>query len=233
MSVAEDRSSLEIVEIRGVKAPLDPSIMSETMMAVIRSGAYEGREAEKLPELVEEGERIVEIGGGIGYLSALVGKLGRAASIAVIEANPQLIPIIEHTHALNGVSAVVRHAVVAPVKTAPTLPFYLHQEFWASSLIPVKKRHRVGVVQTPVISIAEMLEDHAPTLLIIDIEGGEVDLLEGARLDGVQKILMEVHFKVIGFAGMKLVFDRLSEQGFAYDARHSAQAVVVFQRVAD
>ncbi len=220
----------EVIEHRGVKLPIVPGVMSEDMQAFLRAGEYENSEAKQLPGLVEPGERLLELGGGIGFLSTLVAQK-QAAAIVVYEANPELIDVIKATHRLNGVASVVRNAVAAPVKTAETAPFYLHNNFWASSLTPFKAKNLRRVVDVPIVALGEVLREHAPTLLVVDIEGGEVDLLAGGELHGVRKVYMELHPKVIGQVGVKLVFDRLSAQGFAYDTDHSRAGVVLFRRV--
>jgi FkbM family methyltransferase len=220
----------EIIEHLGVKLPIFPGVMSEEMQGILRAGEYERAEAKRLPRLIEPGERLVELGAGIGFLSTLAAQ-AQAASIVVFEANPELIPVIEATHRLNGVQSIVRNAVVAPVKLTETTPFYLHRNFWASSLTPVKPKHLRGVVEVPIVTVEAMLREHAPTLLVMDIEGGEADLLDGAELHGVRKVYMELHPKVMGQAGVKRVFDRLSAQGFVYDIGHSSGGVVLFRRL--
>ena len=220
----------EVVVIGGVKVPIDRDVMSQYMIDVIRDGSYEAREAGRLPELIDKGERIVEIGGGIGFLSALMGMQGKAEAIVVFEANPALLPLIETTHRLNGVEAEIRQQVIAPVKLAETAAFYLHQNFWASSLVPVKKRFRTGIVQVPVVSFSEMVREHRPTLLVVDIEGAETTLFKDVQLDGIRKVLMEVHHKVIGPSGVGMIFAFFASQGFVYDPRYSERGVVVFSR---
>ncbi len=222
---------LEIVNIQGVRVPIDPRLMSEMMQKVIRSGRYEGSEAARIPMLVEAGERVLEIGGGIGFLSTLIAKENKAETIVVFEANPGLIELIETTHRLNGVQAIVRNEIIMGRKTGDTLPFYLHQHFWASSMMWVKKRHCIGVVQIPQVAFAEVLRDYAPTLLVVDIEGGEFSLFDNVDLTTVRKALIEVHEKVIGGAGVKSVFDFFSAQGFYYDPLGSEGRVVLFRRL--
>ena len=132
--------SLEVIEVRGVKLPIDPTIMSEKMQGVVRTGDYENGEAKTVARILEPGDRVLELGGGMGYLSALIGTLGLAEHIATVEANPQLIPIIRATHALNGVKAEVIHGAAVADKTAETLQFSLDADFWASTLKPQKQK---------------------------------------------------------------------------------------------
>jgi hypothetical protein len=68
-------------------------------------------------------------------------------------------------------------------------------------------------------------------MLVVDIEGGELDLFERVNLRGVNKIMIEVHQQVIGRRGMLRLFNALAAQGFHYDQWHSSRNVVTFTHV--
>jgi FkbM family methyltransferase len=204
--------------------------MSPRMLSIVRDGQYEQGEARQIPKLLEPGERVVEIGAGIGFISSLVGIQRKASRIAVYEANPALLPLIHSNHEMNGVVAEVTNAVIRPAVESGTTPFYVRHDFWASSLSPNPKGYR-EVVQVPAISFGEMLNKHRPTLLIVDIEGGELELFDGVSLTGVKKVYIELHQKVIGRVGMKRVFDFFSARDFHYDQHHSHGSVVLFSHV--
>ncbi len=163
--------------------------------------------------------------------SALVALQRKADFIAVVEANPALIPLIERTHRANGVHAEVRNAAVVSSKDRETAPFYLHHDFWASSLEPIKPKHLKAVIDIPLLGLDELIRAYAPTMLIIDVEGSETELLNDVRLDGVRKVFMEIHHKVIGQRGVKAIFDYFSREGFCYDSRFSQFATVLFSRM--
>lgn len=220
----------ELIELNKVKLPLDSSVMSEKMISVMRSGLYEHEESTQVPVVVQPGDRIVELGAGIGYISTLAGMQPGVESIAVYEANPDLIPIIEKTHKLNGIAAAVHNAVVMPRATKAKATFYVRRDFWASSLSPDPYGYD-RTVEVPCVSFEEVLRKHNPTMLIIDIEGGELFLLDDIPLTGVKKVLIEVHQEAIGRIGMKRVFDFFSERDFHYDQWHSNHAVVLFSHV--
>jgi spermidine synthase len=122
------------VTINGTPVAIDRKVMSSRMLEVLSNGSYEKIEAAQIPQIVEAGDRVVELGGGTGYISALVGKQKKASKITVYEANPQLISTIKRTHELNRVDVDVVNAVVLPSPTEETVPFYLRCDFWASSL---------------------------------------------------------------------------------------------------
>lgn len=228
--LADNGVGREIVSIFGAAVELDPEIMSEKMIGVLRSGQYERKEARQVIRIVQDGERIVELGAGVGLLSTLAFMQGKAEHIAAYEANPHLIATIKRTHELNGVTAEVHNAVVLPTDEHKSLPFYIRRDFWASSLSPTPWGF-AQQVEVPAISFAQMLERHNPTMLIIDIEGGELDLLRRVPLTGVKKVLIELHQNVIGRIGMKRVFDFFSERDFHYDQHHSEGSVILFSHV--
>jgi FkbM family methyltransferase len=216
-----------------------PELMSDQIRTVLRAGRWESGEARVLPQILEPGERVVDLGACIGFLSALIGLQRRAQTIVAFEANPELIPLIERVLALNRVDAIVRNGLVSQARGAATAPFYLHKDLWASSPIRVKDSARRGVVDLPVVSLQEMVAELAPTLVIIDLEVMRGFLAEaaaspGARLDfsglsGVGKILTELKASRFSHAEIKAVFDAFSAAGFAYDPARSQAELVVFR----
>jgi FkbM family methyltransferase len=227
---AMQKSPEEIVTIAGVAIALDPAVMSPKMIEVIRTARYERQEVRQLRNSLEPGDRLVELGAGVGLLSSLAYLQGKAEHIAAYEANPRLIPTIRHTHAMNGVVAEVHNAVAVPTSEASVLPFYIRWNFWASSLSPQPPGY-VEEVTVPAIPFTEILERHRPTFLVCDIEGGEIDLFASVPLTGIKKVLLELHQKVIGRAGMKRVFDFFSQRDFHYDQTCSEGSVVLFSHV--
>jgi FkbM family methyltransferase len=229
-SKPEDRSAPEVAILHGIRLELRPDVMSDRMISVIRKGSYENGEARQIPKIVDRNERIVELGGGIGFISSLAAKQEKVASVTVYEANPLLIPLIHRNHELNGVRAEVHNAVAQPSAEPAELPFYVRKDFWASSLSPEPSGYQ-RQINVPVVGFADILERHRPTMLIVDIEGGELELFRKVPLTGIRKIYMELHQKVVGRMGIKSLFDFLSSRDFHYDQHHSQRSVVLFSHV--
>jgi len=229
----ETEAAFEIVESMGVKLPIDPTVVSPAVAESIRAGNYEKSEAKNLARIVEPGDRVLELGGGLGYLSAVISRMDRAEAIVVVEANPGLIPLIRITHGLNGASVLVVHAAVVADDDVQSLPFPVEADFWASGLAPRKGKIVQQIVEVPAISLSRLVAAHRPTMMIIDVEGSEAELLSRVEdLAGVHAVLIEVHEKVIGPAGVKRLFDFFSAAGFYVDVRLISTRVVVFRRLA-
>jgi FkbM family methyltransferase len=166
------------------------------MKTRILEGHYEQRESAVLPSLVKAGESLLELGGGLGYTSSLIHKTNKCQSLVVVEAHPDLIPIIKHTHKLNRVSAEVVHGAAAASSAPAEVEFQLEDDFWRSSVftnIELSKTTRV-----PTVNVQQLLDEHRFSFLICDIEGAECSLMQSLRLSAVQKIAIEHHPKIVG-----------------------------------
>ena len=223
----------EIITHFGVSIKIDPTVMSEKMIRVLNDKWYEAIEAEKLRTIIQDNETVLEIGAGIGFISTLIAKNPKVSRIVSYEANPLLISAIEDTLTRNVGKQDGRWAAINGVlKTGHAegdADFYVHADFWASSLEPFSSAIRVEKV--PYHNINEVIAEIRPTLIVCDIEGGEVELFRNADLTGVKKVFLEVHQNTIGRAGMKALFEMFHARDFHYDQHHSEGSVVLFSHI--
>ena len=55
-----------------------------------------------------------------------------------------------------------------------------------------------GVAEVATQCLEDVIAAHKANVLVMDIEGLEVDILETARLDGIDKIIVEIHYDKVG-----------------------------------
>lgn len=212
--------------------PIDKEVISPKLIRTIKRGNYERDEASKINQIIKEGERILELGAGIGFISAICGKNKAVEKMLLYEANPVLKPYIEEVHSLNNVTnSKVRSGVLLNNSGQETIPFYIRQDFWASSLgqnYGFKEK-----IDVPVYKFNHVLKEFKPTLIICDIEGGELDLFRNSRLamNGVEKIYMEIHQRVLGRGGILELFKILQSKGYHYDQYYSSHNVILFSHI--
>ena len=217
---------IEYIENRKVLIPIVPGVFSRPIIDSIRANAYEAHEAAQLDSLIQTGEVILEIGAGCGFISTYCAKNPETKAVFCVEANPSLIPVIKLTHEINKVHVTVFHEILA--KTDGETDFYVHEDFWASGTANWLGKKVVKVKTT---AFQRRLNQVRPTMLVVDIEGGEVDLFDDVDLTGIKKIMVEIHQPTIGRRGVKKLFDTLSAQNFHYDMWHSTYSVVTFSHV--
>jgi FkbM family methyltransferase len=220
---------MKIIKHLDVKIPVYEDVFSPNLLKSFTDGKYEHQEARELGRIIQEGERILEIGAGVGFISTIVSRNPLTASVRCYEANPRLIPVIQEVHALNAVSNVeVRNGVLGHSGESAT--FYLRNDFWASSLSKGPFPY-TGTVEVRCFDFNREIEEYRPTLIICDIEGGELELFESSVLSGVKKVYVEVHQRVLGRRGMLRLFQAMGLRGFHYDQHHSSGGVVLFSHI--
>ncbi|AEG08389.1 FkbM family methyltransferase [Sinorhizobium meliloti] len=222
----------EYVEHLGVKIAVPAAAVSDTVLKFMQEGRYESREGKILNKIIEDGERILELGGGLGFISTIAAKNQKTKAVRTYEANPALKDVIAQTHKLNGVKNVeVETAVLVREARVEHVPFYVRKDFWGSSLAKRVGETTAKEVMVPVKELSWVLGEFRPTMIVCDIEGGEADLFDGRSLPGVTKVLVEVHQPMIGPKGMQSVFDGFSRSGFFYDQDFSSGGVILFRKI--
>ena len=221
-----------VLTCRGVKIPKGRHLPPGRARRALREGRYESKEAEAALKLVRPGDRVLELGAGLGFMSTLLAMMRQGVRVDSFEANPTLIPVIRATHALNAVAdrVTVHHALLAG-RSGPPVSFYERQNFLASSLDPgVMAEGIIAEHAVPVRAINDELARLRPDVLVCDIEGAEADLLPQADLSGLRGAVVETHPQWIGQAGVRAVFDAFHRAGLAYWAKGSQGKVVAFSR---
>lgn len=226
----------ETIPCRGVSFPLDPEIITTRIARKLRGEIYETSEIVTIERLLSPGARVLELGGGLGFVSSFALLNCKVEHVTCVEANPILCDYIRRVHAANGITAakVINGAVLADTAPEPAngmLPFYVSSPFWSSSLKehPDGRQTRISV---PALRIGALVEKCQPTVLICDIEGGELGLFDATPLDGVTHVVIELHTRAYRGEGVQRVFDSLHRLGFYYHQKYSRGDVVTFARLA-
>jgi FkbM family methyltransferase len=219
------------LQIAGVLIPFDPDVVTPAIREAVLEHRFEVEEARQIPAIVEPGDRVIEIGAGIGFISTLLSRERRVASVLAVEANPNLIDYMARLHQVNRVRKVRRlNAVLDNAPTPGLATFYLRPDFWMGSLMPAPNPY-VGTVAVPTRNLSALVREEAASLIVCDVEGAEAFLFDGADLTGVDRVFLEMHDHVTGLSGVGSLFAALAAQGFVYDPRHSEGSVVLFRRL--
>ena len=200
----------------GVKVPHSP-FLNDTRIRRMSEGKYEGDEIRGALEVIRPGDRVLELGSGLGVVGAVIAQNAQPEAVLSFEANPNLIPHINALYALNGLQdrIEVRHQVVIAAPEPPDhVTFHLRTSFLGSSLIDQDKR-RTTRVDVPTAAYDAVIDDFRPDVLVMDIEGGEQDLLRHADLRGIRAIIIEFHPDVYGKSGVQDCKSILQKAGFA------------------
>ncbi len=203
-------------------------VPSSILLKALANGTYEKNEAILLKKTLEKNDIVLEVGAGIGYMGITAMKSGLCKRYVAYEANPDLIPLIENNMTNNGVKFEINNAVLLSKVT--WMPFYLTPDFWASSLVKplfgVYEEISIGSVNKN--KVIKALE---PTMLVIDIEGGEADFFKNINLYTIKKIILEIHPKVLSDEALSKLYSSLLSKGFILDFQLSRRQVLFWYRM--
>ena len=219
----------EVIETNGIKMPFVPSIITPKIERPMRNNRYEGGECKLMREILKSGDRVLELGAGVGLISSVAALVDGVKSVTAVEANPDLIPLINETHRLNGVTTVELLNGVVVANKQKRSPFYLRADFWASSMEPdsrpfKKKKH------LDCYNIHDLVADKKPTVIVCDIEGGELGLFDDVDLSGVRAMVLEFHPKVYGESNVTAITENLKTKGLIFQPTDKPSTVRRFVR---
>jgi FkbM family methyltransferase len=172
---------------------------------------YEMADLELLSRHGRQGDRLMVLGGGIGVTAALGARVTKSP-VVVVEANDAFHPIIARQVRLNGGTVEMVHgAVVADVARHPggQVAFTVAEEFWFSRIGESAASRLV-----PARSLDDLCEAHEPSLILIDIEGAEADILTRPVPACVRTLVVEIHTPDFGEARTAEVVSSLFADGF-------------------
>ncbi|RII37896.1 FkbM family methyltransferase [Pseudooceanicola sediminis] len=214
--------------IHGIRLPITSEDVSPIIWQALESGKYEAKEARQVRKLLHTGDRVLELGAGIGVITAVMAQTP-GVTIWSFDANPHTIELAERVAAANEIDNVTFRQGLLMSGAPETHSFYVRRDFWMSSMIESQGPYE-DVIDIGSQNLEAFIAEHEVNVLVMDIEGAERDLLAAADLDGIDRVFMELHDHLYGLAGVRDIFASMNGHGFSYDPRNSSGPCVMFTR---
>lgn len=170
---------------------------------------YEEPERLLLGHFLSSFDRVLEVGGGVGFISLLCACVVGVDNVLTFEANLVMGDDICDNFALTELVPNLPNRAIAA--HGGPIAFFVDGNIFSSSLYPCE-----GGVPSTVESdsLESVLEELRPTVLVMDIEGAEVDVLESSRLPEIRAVMLELHPYVTGEAAVARLRGHLAGLGF-------------------
>jgi FkbM family methyltransferase len=221
-----------IIESNGIKVDLGHPAVTPTTAHSFQQGIFEKSEVRITKAILKPGDRVLELGTCTGYVAMTAAKIVGAENVFSYEANPEIIPLAEHHFALNQLWIELKNCVLlarAKAMNRPkTIAFHVGGAPTSSS---IKRKKDATIYEVPVQILEDEIARHQANVLIMDIEGAEVEILPFADLTGIEHILMETHYRKAGRRAVDMMIADLYARGFAIDLGNSIGTVVHLDRV--
>lgn len=219
---------MEILDVHGVALPLSSDEVSPVIWQALTDGSYEAKEARSVLKAIKPGDRVLELGSGIGIITSIIAGI-QDVSVWAFEANPATAALAERVIKANCRGNVVFSQGLLTADEPSSYSFYVRRDLWMSSMDENQGPYESTISITST-NIDQFIADHGINVLVMDIEGAERDLLKQAELPGVERIFLELHDHLYGLAGIRDITHALAEKGFAYDPRGSHGPCVLFAK---
>jgi FkbM family methyltransferase len=158
----------------GVTLPTGNALFSREIRSRFARNEYESEEMKALDQHYYGEYDLIDLGASTGFLTAFADNIaGEDITIVAVEANPNLIPLIEFTKEQN--QGQFRIENCAYHSAHDTLQFNQHELTVGGSI----QRETDDQVSVSAISLGELIDRHDldAAVVVCDIEGGESDLV--------------------------------------------------------
>lgn len=222
--------------IDGFSVFVDTRNYAPPIISSLDNGSYERRERQLTAELVRPSDRVIEAGTAIGIVSMTAALIVGAENVLTFDANPDIVDDARQNFSRNRLSQIMsRNGVLKNRRmiagVGETVDFYIDEAFWSSRLDASPTSPGIaGTVQVPVYCLEDEICAHGANVLICDIEGGEIELLEQADLSGIRLIILETHCRDSREAATDAMMRKLIVEGFSLHLGFSSDYLVVLRR---
>ncbi len=220
-----------VADYYGVNIP-DSEFLNEKRISRLQRGIYESHEVRGALHVVRSSDVVMELGTGIGAVGAATLINAKPERLVSYEGNPTLLPVIQKLYAANNLTskvALYNRILLGSSDRPATIPFNVHNSYLGSSLT-IDREKKGYIVEVPTGDFNAALAEHKPDVLLMDIESGELEILQNTTLNGVRAIVIEFHPKIYGVAGMRTCKNALRSMGFEAIPDLSTRKVWVAER---
>lgn len=185
-----------IYRVDGCRFEIPVHLTDRNYRSAFVFGEYESAERKLIQQFLRADDRVIELGGCIGVLPCLVNsRLISRSNHLVVEANPELIPLLRRHRELNQACFEIEECAVS---TEPEVPFAIHRLMTHSGIFVQDATRRIRVRGR---SLADLHDSHGPfNVLLIDVEGSELDVLRSSSnlLLKYRLVIIELHNEQLG-----------------------------------
>jgi len=222
----EDCKIVMELNVHGIRVPIRVEEVSAEIWTALETGLYEANEARRIPRVVRSRDRVLELGAGLGVITSLIAAV-EDVCVWSFEADPQTALLAKRVIDLNSTGNVVLTNGILDAGPPRKVSFYRRADLWMSSGF-AKQGPYERVMEITTSNIDTFIRQHRINVLVMDIEGAELDLLENAELPGIERVFLELHDHLYGLAGVRGISAALARKALIYDPRGSSGPCVLY-----
>lgn len=206
----------DVISLHGNLFELSHPRMTKELTKALYYGSYELPEIELIKRHIKPNDRVIELGVGIGATSLILHDLVGSGSLCVFDADKRNIAMAKRNFDLNEKHVLCRNFALSSGAERPrTIRIASNVNPLASAAVDVNRTGGEMEFEVDTLDFEQTISEFEATALVLDIEGGEYDLLmNAAGFGSLRTIVMETHAMDIGMEKNIAMLDRLEQAGF-------------------
>ncbi len=159
------------MKVHGIDVPIAADEVSPVIWQALTSGSYEAKEARSIYKAVKPGDRVLELGSGIGIITSIIAGIADV-SVWAFEANPATAALARRVIDANDLDNVVLSQGILSAGEPGSFCFYVRRDLWMSSMDENQGPYE-RTIELQSNNIDEFINTHDINVLVMDIEGAE------------------------------------------------------------
>jgi FkbM family methyltransferase len=186
-----------------------------SVLRFINNGEYEKNEISIIKYTLNKDDKVLELGTGIGFVSAYCSKRIGSDRVFTYEGNASMKPFIKKLYRKNQVDPHLTIALLGESNGKNI--FYENKDSFLSSSMKKAPNGSRGLKEITEMKLNEVIDKVQPNYLIMDIEGGEYDIFKIIDFKTINKIQFELHPSILSKEQIQFIFERLKKEDFVQD----------------
>lgn len=190
-------------------------------------GDYEYPERRAVAAVVRPGDRVLEVGSCVGVIALAAAARAGGANVMTYEPNPAAFKIAQENFAANDQPVVAVNRAMGARNGEIDIQVGSGSWVGASALRTLADGRSIKV---KVDGIGDVVAQFRPTVLIVDAEGMERDILPNADYTNIRAVIVEFHPDVLSADELDGLRNTMQSNGLRKSSDLSSEATEVWLR---
>ena len=213
------------VDLGGYILQIDNAAMNARIRSQIYRGVYEVSKLVVAESILRLDDHVLELGAGLGLVTVQAAKVCGSNNVTSYEAVPRNVEIIQRNLSLNKLSADVRARAIGD--SDGSVDFFVNDDAISSSTNASRGQLKITA---PCDDVRRVMNELRPTVLLIDIEGTELDVVPMLELSNVRAVMIQIHGDVVSDVAASQIMQHFLNAGLLYLHMCSIGNVWAFER---
>jgi len=168
-------------------------------------------------KILSKGDTVIEAGTSIGILTGVISKIiGQEGKLITVEPDSSLIKIAKSNNKLNKNIIFMNGMLITDSKSK----IEFQPDGWLGGKVVNNNEETKYVKSIPIIYLKNLIAEHFPNALVLDIEGEELGLINFEIPICIKKLIIELHPNIYGENSSHQIQEYLTNQKFVLQGNH-------------